>query len=88
MQRARAGAMTTDLSRDYLGARVLALESQCKGSHDLIPAARKFAQELRRLHGEGYDVRGVTIRGTVLRNDNMIVPRHKLTLIDGELLER
>jgi len=55
---------------DYLGPKVLGLESRCKGSHDLIPTARRFAQELRRLHGEGYNVTAVTIRGTMIRNDS------------------
>jgi hypothetical protein len=77
-----------DLGKDYLGAKVLVLESRCRGPHDLILVARRFAQELRRLHGEGYDVRAVTIRGTVVRDDHMVVPKCNLTLFDGELVER
>jgi len=76
-----------DLGKDYLGPKVLVVEGQCKGAHDVIPTARKFAQELRRLHGEGYDVTRVTIRGTVVRNDELVTPRYNLTLFAGELVE-
>jgi hypothetical protein len=76
------------LGKDYLGPKVLVLESQCNGAHDVIPTARKFAQELRRLHGEGYDVKGVTIRGTILRNDHQVIPRCNLALVDGDLVEK
>ena len=48
--------MSADLGETDLGSKVLVVESQCKGAHDVIPTARKFAQELRRLHGEGYDL--------------------------------
>jgi len=77
-----------DLGKDYLGPKVLAVESQCKDAHDLIPTARRFAQELRRLHGEGYDVRHVTIRGIVLRNDGLVIPECNLVLFAGELVEK
>jgi hypothetical protein len=77
-----------DLDKEYLGARVLALESQCKGAHDLIPTARRFAQDLRRLQGEGYDVRHVAIRGIVLRNDELVIPECNLVLFAGELVEK
>ncbi len=77
-----------DMGDDYLGPKVLRLESRGKGSHDLIPTARRFAQELRRLNGEGYDVMAVTIRGTMIRNDRLVVPKCNLSLVGGELLER
>lgn len=80
--------MSLDLGKAYLGPRVLALESRCEGPHDLIPAARRFAQDLRRLRGEGYDVRHVTIRGIVLRNDELVIPECNLVLFAGELVQK
>ena len=80
--------MSMGRGEDDLGGKVLVLESQCKGAHDVIPPARKFAQELRRLHGQGYDVKGVTIRGTILRNDHLVIPKCNLALVDGELVEK
>lgn len=80
--------MKMDPDRDYPDGKVLVVESQCRGPHDVIPAARKFAQELRRLRGDGYDVRGVTIKGTLVRNDHLVVPSCNLVLFDGELVEK
>lgn len=57
------------------GAKVLALESKCKGAYDLIPTARRFAHELRRLHGYGYDVRQHHHLAAVVRDDRPIIPK-------------
>jgi hypothetical protein len=64
MQRDRVGPVTTNLSKDSPGSNLLALESRCKSAHDLVPDARRFAQESRRPRGERYDFKVVTISRT------------------------
>lgn len=77
-----------EMRKTEADAKVLALESRCKGAHDLIPTAHRFAQELRRLHDDGYDVASVTIWAAVVRDDRPVIPKARLTLVDDELLER
>lgn len=64
------------------------VESRCRRARDVIPTAHDFIKELYRLWGDGYDVRTVTIKGTLLRNDQVLIPKSNLVLFGGDLVEK
>jgi len=59
------------LSSDALPPRVLVIEAKAHSSiRDIAKAAASVAEECRRLRWEGYDLRHVSCKAIMLRNDS------------------
>jgi hypothetical protein len=55
--------------------KAIAIEVKGKSSwRDLVPAARSVARGIRKMQGEGYDLRSYIVKAYMIRNDRVLEP--------------